>query len=181
MLTSNRSCWCELIIGKFSQTGANSSQLPIQRIAVIGAIADRIRRLGFDHVPEMPMHSSVIRTAMRQYASSRTCVNNPQHRLEHMTGRYRLAPRAPIGSKLLRKMLANEIRPFVCQPNHLGQPRPMKWGDSGSRSVRSRERLSRSGSAIDLYLYESSQILHRSFPHCASARHHFQGAGRDEL
>ena len=56
--------------------------------------------------------------ALRQRVPLRTCVENPQHCFEHMTGRYRLAPRTSIGNMLLRKMLPNALPLFVREPNH---------------------------------------------------------------
>ena len=47
------------------------------------------------------MHSFVVRVPLRQHVPLRTCIENPQHRFQHMTGRNR---RTPIGNMLLRKM-----------------------------------------------------------------------------
>ena len=44
-----------------------------------------------------PMHSFVVRIALRQHVPLRTCVENPQYRFQHMTGRDRLASWTPIG------------------------------------------------------------------------------------
>ena len=62
--------------------------------------------------------SFVVRIALRQHMPLRTCVENPQHRFEHMTGRNRLTPRTSIGNMLLRKMLPNALPLFVRDPNH---------------------------------------------------------------
>jgi hypothetical protein len=59
------------------------------------------------------VHSFVVRIALRQHVPLRTCVENPQHRFGHMTGRNRLAPRTSIGNMLLRKMLPNALPLFV--------------------------------------------------------------------
>ena len=48
----------------------------------------------------------------------RTCVENPQHRFEHITGRYRLTSRTSIGNMLFRKMLPDALPLFVREPNH---------------------------------------------------------------
>ena len=64
------------------------------------------------------MHSFVVRIALRQHVPLRTCVENPQYRFQHMTGRDRLASSTPIGNMLLRKMLPNALPLFVRQPNH---------------------------------------------------------------
>ena len=55
------------------------------------------------------MHSFVVRIALRQHVPLRTCVENPQHRFQHMTGRDRLASSTPVGNMLLRKI-------FQCAP-----------------------------------------------------------------
>ena len=65
-----------------------------------------------------PMHSFVVRIALRQHVPLRTCVENPQNRFQHMTSRNRLASSTPIGNMLLRKMLPNAPPLFVRQPNH---------------------------------------------------------------
>jgi hypothetical protein len=59
------------------------------------------------------MHSFVIRIALRQHVPLRTCVENPQHRFQHMTGEDRLASSTPVGNMLLRKMLPNALPLFV--------------------------------------------------------------------
>src|SRR6201984_2423326 len=64
------------------------------------------------------MHSFVVRIPLRQHVPLRTCVENPQYRLQHMTSRDRLASSTPIGNMLLRKMLPNALPLFVRQPNH---------------------------------------------------------------
>ena len=64
------------------------------------------------------MHSFVVRIALRQHVPLRTCVENPQYRFQHMTGRDRLSSSTPIGNLLLRKMLPNALPLFVRQPNH---------------------------------------------------------------
>ena len=62
------------------------------------------------------MHSFVVRIALRQHVPLRTCVENPQYRFQHMTGRDRLASSTSIGNMLLRKMLPNALPLFVRQP-----------------------------------------------------------------
>ena len=47
-----------------------------------------------------------------------TCVENPQHRFERMTGRYRLTSRTSIGNMLLRKMIPDALPMLLRQPNH---------------------------------------------------------------
>jgi hypothetical protein len=64
------------------------------------------------------MHSFVVRIALRQHVPLRTCVENPQYRFQHMTGRDRLTSRTPIRNMLLRKMLPNALPLFVRKPNH---------------------------------------------------------------
>src|ERR1700751_2261585 len=64
------------------------------------------------------MHSFVVRIALRQHVPLRTCIENPQHRFEHMTGRYRLTSRTSIRNMLLRKMFPNALPLFIPQPNH---------------------------------------------------------------
>ena len=64
------------------------------------------------------MHSFVVRIALRQHVPLRACVENPQYRFQHMTGRDRLASRTPIGNMLLRKMLPNALPLYVREPNH---------------------------------------------------------------
>src|ERR1700746_3760010 len=63
-----------------------------------------------------PMHSFVVRIALRQHVPLRTCVEYPQYRFKHMTGWDRLASRTPIGNMLLRKMLPNWLPLFVRHP-----------------------------------------------------------------
>src|ERR1700726_4925817 len=59
------------------------------------------------------MHGFVVRIALRQHVPLRTCVENPQYRFQHMTGRDRLTSSTPIGNMLLRKMLPNALPLFV--------------------------------------------------------------------
>jgi hypothetical protein len=63
-----------------------------------------------------PMHSFVVRVALRQHVPLRACVENPQHRFEHTTGR--LAPRTFIDNFLLRKMIPDALPLLVPEPNH---------------------------------------------------------------
>jgi hypothetical protein len=65
-----------------------------------------------------PMYRFVVRIALRQHVPLRTGVENPQHCLKHLAGRYRLAARTSIGDMLLRKMFPNALPLFVRQPNH---------------------------------------------------------------
>src|ERR1700745_87652 len=94
----------------------------IQRAALAKLVGDVGQNLAQNLVAtpglEAPMHSFVVRIALRQHVPLRTCVENPQYRFKHMTGRDRLASRTPIGNMLLRKMLPNALPLFVRQPNH---------------------------------------------------------------
>ena len=65
-----------------------------------------------------PMHSFVVRVALRQHVPSRACVENPQHRFEHTTRRNRLSPRTSVGNILLRKMIPDAFPLLVREPNH---------------------------------------------------------------
>src|SRR6478736_5268924 len=86
----------------------------IQR-AVFAKLVGNVRQNPTQNLVAAPslkasMHSLVVRIALRQHVPLRTCVENPQHRFEHMTGRDRLAPRTSIGNMLLGKMLPIEGR-----------------------------------------------------------------------
>jgi hypothetical protein len=65
-----------------------------------------------------PMHSFVVRVALRQHVPLRPCVENPQDRFEHTTRRSRFAPRTSIGNILLRKMIPDAFPLLVREPNH---------------------------------------------------------------
>src|SRR5216684_400114 len=65
-----------------------------------------------------PMHSFVVRVALRQHVPLRACVENPEYRFEHTTGRSRFAPRTSIGNILLRKMIPDALPLLVREPNH---------------------------------------------------------------
>src|SRR3989440_10905540 len=56
-----------------------------------------------------PMHSFVVRVALRQHVPLRTCVEDPQYRFEHTTVRNRFAPRTSIGNFLLRKLIPDSL------------------------------------------------------------------------
>src|SRR6266403_494583 len=58
------------------------------------------------------------KTSSRQQVPLRPCVENPQHRFEHTTGRNRFAPRTSIGNFLLRKMIPDALPLLVPEPNH---------------------------------------------------------------
>src|SRR6266568_6689577 len=65
-----------------------------------------------------PMHSFVVRMALRQHVPLRACVEYPQHRFQHTAGRDRLSTRTPIGDVLFRKMIPDAFPLLVRQPNH---------------------------------------------------------------
>src|SRR5262249_37326812 len=65
-----------------------------------------------------PMHSFVVRVALRQHVPLRACVENPQYRFKHITRRSRFAPRTSIANILLRKMIPDEFPLLVREPNH---------------------------------------------------------------
>src|SRR5467141_4366898 len=65
-----------------------------------------------------PMHSFVVRIALRQHVPLRACVENPQDRFKHTTRRNRFAPRTSIGNILLRKMIPDAFPLLVREPNH---------------------------------------------------------------
>src|SRR5438132_2397161 len=65
-----------------------------------------------------PMHSFVVRVALRQHVPLRACVENPQDRFEHTTRWSRFAPRTSIGNILLRKMIPDAFPLLVREPNH---------------------------------------------------------------
>jgi hypothetical protein len=65
-----------------------------------------------------PMHSFVVRVALRQHVPLRACVENPQYRFEHTTRWNRFAPRTSIGNILLRKMIPDALPLLVSEPNH---------------------------------------------------------------
>src|ERR1700752_515560 len=50
-----------------------------------------------------PMNSFVVRIALRQHVPLRTCVEYPQYRVQHMTGRDRLFSLTPTRDMVLRK------------------------------------------------------------------------------
>jgi len=65
-----------------------------------------------------PMHSFVVRVALRQHVPLRACVENPQDRFKHTTRRSRFAPRTSIGNILLRKVIPDAFPLLVREPNH---------------------------------------------------------------
>ena len=52
-----------------------------------------------------PVHSLVVRIALRQHVPLRTCVEYPQDRFKHAPRRNRFPSRMPVGNVLLRKMI----------------------------------------------------------------------------
>ena len=64
------------------------------------------------------LHAAAHAMPLRQHAPLRACVENPQYRFEHTTGRNRFAPRTPIGNILLRKMIPDAFPLLVREPNH---------------------------------------------------------------
>src|SRR5262249_33267695 len=64
-----------------------------------------------------PMHSFVVRVALRQHVPLRACVEN-QYRFKHTTRRSRFASRTSIGNILLRKMIPDAFPLLVREPNH---------------------------------------------------------------
>ena len=65
-----------------------------------------------------PMHSFVVRVALRQHVPLRACVENPQDRFKHTTRRSRFAPRTSIRNILLRKVIPDAFPLLVREPNH---------------------------------------------------------------
>ena len=90
-------------IAAFSGTGLRRRQNPRQNLVAAASL-------------EASMHSFVVRIALRQHVPSRTRVENPPHRFEHMPGRYRLTSRTSIGNMLLRKVFPNALPLLVRHP-----------------------------------------------------------------
>src|SRR5437868_6352441 len=65
-----------------------------------------------------PVHSFVVRIALRKHMPLRTGVKNPQHRLKHAPARNRFTTRTSIGNVLLRKMIPDTFPLLVGEPNH---------------------------------------------------------------
>jgi hypothetical protein len=65
-----------------------------------------------------PMHSFVVRIALRQHVPLRAGVENPQHRFKDATRRNRFAARPSVSNVLLRKMIPDTFLLFVPEPNH---------------------------------------------------------------
>src|SRR5262249_8217742 len=65
-----------------------------------------------------PMHSFVVRVALRQHVPLRVCVENPQYRFKHTTRWSRFASRTSIDNILLRKMIPDAFPLLVREPNH---------------------------------------------------------------
>ena len=97
---------------------SSSSSAPLSRSSLATSVKNPTQNLVAAPSLKASMHSFVVRVALRQHVPLRTCIENPQHRFQHMTGRNRLASRTPIGNMLLRKMLPNAFPLFVRQQNH---------------------------------------------------------------
>ena len=65
-----------------------------------------------------PMHSFVVRVALRQHVPLRACVENPKDRFKHTTRRSRFTPRTSIRNILLRKVIPDAFHLLVREPNH---------------------------------------------------------------
>ena len=65
-----------------------------------------------------PMHSFVVRIALRQHVPLRTGVENPQHRFKDATCGNRFAARPSVSNVLLRKMIPDTFPFLVREPNH---------------------------------------------------------------
>src|SRR5262245_10648436 len=63
-----------------------------------------------------PMHSFVVRVALRQHVPLRACVENQQYRFKHTTRRSRFAPRTSTANILLRKMIPDAFPLLVREP-----------------------------------------------------------------
>src|SRR6266487_5730347 len=61
-----------------------------------------------------PMHSFIVRMALRKHVPLRACVEYPQHRFKHTTGWNWLAAGSTIGDMLFRKMIPDAFhRPQI--------------------------------------------------------------------
>src|SRR5262245_53784457 len=65
-----------------------------------------------------PMHSFVVRVALRQHVPLRACVENPQDYFKNATCRDGFASGTTIGNVLLRKMHPDPFPLFVRESNH---------------------------------------------------------------
>src|SRR6266705_2750386 len=65
-----------------------------------------------------PVHSFVVRIALRQHMPLRAGVENPQHRFKHAPARNRFTTRTSIDNMLLRKMIPDAFPLLVGEPNH---------------------------------------------------------------
>jgi hypothetical protein len=93
------------------------------QLALVAKLVGNVRQNPTQNLVAAPslktsMHSFAVRIALRQHVPLRICVENPQHRFKHMTGRYRLTSRTSVRNMLLRKMLSNALPLFVREPNH---------------------------------------------------------------
>src|ERR1700723_3195110 len=64
-----------------------------------------------------PVHSFVVRIALRQHVPLRPCVEYRQDRFKHAPRRNRFPSRMPVGNVLLRKMIPDALPLLVAQPN----------------------------------------------------------------
>ena len=65
-----------------------------------------------------PMHSFVVRIALRQHVPLRAGVENPQHCFKYATRGNRFAARPSVSNVLLRKMIPDTFPLLVREPNH---------------------------------------------------------------
>src|SRR6266550_8554201 len=65
-----------------------------------------------------PMHSFVVRIALRKHVPLCTGVENPQHCLKHAPRRHWFASRTVVGNMLFRKMFPDAFPLLVAEPNH---------------------------------------------------------------
>src|ERR1700740_732143 len=73
-----------------SMTHSSSSSAPLSRKLVGNIRQNSTQNLVAAPSLKAPMHSFVVRIALRQHVRLGTCVENPQYRFQHMTGRDRL-------------------------------------------------------------------------------------------
>ena len=65
-----------------------------------------------------PMHSFVVRIALRQHVPLRAGVENPQHCFKYATRGNLFAARPSVSNVLLRKMIPDTFPLLVREPNH---------------------------------------------------------------
>jgi hypothetical protein len=94
----------------------------IQRTALAKLVGDVGQNLAQNLVAtpglEAPMHSFVVRIALRQHVPLRAGVQNPKHRFKNQTRRNRLTTGTAIGNVLLRKVLPDAFPFRIKQSNH---------------------------------------------------------------